>query len=173
MCMKNPLRTTHERAASASSVRHDKLRHSHGLEVYRDDFASMIAGSYTTQTAVSNSTTLNPRVLATSGLIRRCRGALRPCAAQGGGRCAGSRDDQPRLQDARTRVGLPPSKRHALASRGWSARPAGSAAGPSGSAWPFSLGCLGVMLARNQRSATMNPPGVAGHDAERGQISGL
>ena len=25
------------------------------------------------------------------------------------------------------------------------------------------LGCLGVMRARNQRSATMNPPGVAGH----------
>ena len=25
------------------------------------------------------------------------------------------------------------------------------------------LGCLGVMLARNQGSATMNPPGVAGH----------
>ena len=25
------------------------------------------------------------------------------------------------------------------------------------------LGCLGVMLARNQRSATMNPPGVAGY----------
>ena len=27
------------------------------------------------------------------------------------------------------------------------------------------LGCLGVMLARNQRSATMNPPGVAGYAA--------
>ena len=55
---------------------------------------------------------------------------LRQCAAQGGGRCAGSRDDQPRLQDAQTRVGLPPSKRHALArlaSRGWSASRAASA----------------------------------------------
>ena len=27
----------------------------------------------------------------------------------------------------------------------------------------LSLGCLGSMLARSQRSATMNPPGVAGH----------
>ena len=25
------------------------------------------------------------------------------------------------------------------------------------------LGCLGVTLAQNQRSATMNPPGVAGY----------
>ena len=78
----------------------------------------MIAGSYTTQTDASNSTTLNPRPLPTSVLIRRCRGALRPCAAQVGGRFAGSRDDQPRLQDARTRVGIPSSKRHALSGSG-------------------------------------------------------
>ena len=114
----------------------------------------MIAGSYTAQTAVSNSTSLNPRVLATSGLIRRCRVPLRRCAAQGGGRRASSRDDQPRLQDARTRVGLPPSKQHALASRGWSARPRQGAAGPSGTAWRLEKG--GTTVGFNSKGCTMN-----------------
>ena len=84
----------------------------------------MIAGSYTTHTAVLNSTTLNPGPLATSGLIRRCGMPLRWPDCHGGGRCAGSRDEQPRLRDAQMHVLSPHVKRHALSSRGWRAREA-------------------------------------------------